>query len=59
MNPDQLWETTMNPEDRTLAQVTVENAKAASNLLSVLMGDDVPPRKQYIVDHAKRAEVDL
>jgi DNA gyrase subunit B len=58
MNAEQLWETTMNPEKRTLRQVTIENAADADHIFSMLMGDDVPPRRQFIEDHATYANID-
>ncbi len=59
MNPEQLWETTMNPETRTLKRVTVEDVEAAGNLFEMLMGEEVPPRKKYIQTHAKMANLDI
>jgi DNA gyrase subunit B len=53
MNPEQLWETTMNPEKRTLMQVTIEDAAAADRTFDMLMGSSVPPRKRFIQTHAK------
>ncbi|MFC6732805.1 MULTISPECIES: DNA topoisomerase (ATP-hydrolyzing) subunit B [unclassified Haladaptatus] len=56
MNPEQLWQTTMNPEHRILKRITIEDAAAADRMFSVLMGDSVGPRKKFIQDHAKNAE---
>ena len=58
MNAEQLWDTTMNPENRTLRQVTIENAAESDNIFSMLMGDDVPPRREFIEANAKYANID-
>ncbi len=58
MNDDELWETTMNPETRRLNLITIEDAALADQVFSTLMGDEVAPRKKYIMTHAKDAEVD-
>ena len=59
MNAEQLWDTTMNPENRTLRQVTIDNAAECDQIFSMLMGDDVPPRREFIEDNAKYANVDV
>jgi len=59
MNPDQLWDTTMNPKTRLLKKVTIEDAALADEVFSKLMGDDVEARRQFIVERAKEAEVDI
>lgn len=58
MNAEQLWSTTMNPENRTLRKVTIESAAEADRIFSMLMGDDVPPRREFIEKNAKYAKID-
>lgn len=58
MDADQLWETTLNPENRVLKRVEIEDARMASEVTELLMGSDVPPRKKFIYDHADEAEID-
>ena len=58
MNAEQLWETTMNPEFRTFRQVTIDSAAEADRIFSMLMGDEVPPRREFIEKHAKYANID-
>lgn len=59
MNSEQLWETTMNPETRTLKRVTIESAAEADRIFSMLMGDEVAPRREFIESHAKYAKIDV
>ena len=59
MNAEQLWSTTMDPERRTLRQVTIENGTEADRIFSMLMGDDVPPRREFIEKNAKYARIDV
>ena len=59
MNPEQLWETTMNPQNRILKKVNIADAAAADEVFSMLMGDEVPPRKRFIQTHAKTATLDV
>ena len=58
MNAEQLWDTTMNPEFRTLRQVTIDNLSEADRVFSMLMGDEVPPRREFIEKNAKYANID-
>lgn len=58
MNAEQLWETTLNPENRILKQVTIESIAEADNVFSMLMGDEVPPRREFIEQNAKYARID-
>ena len=58
MDPEQLWETTLNPENRILKQVSIEDAGLASEITEMLMGTDVPPRRNFIYSHADEAEID-
>jgi DNA gyrase subunit B len=53
MNPEQLWQTTLNPENRTLLKVNMDDEISAEGIFSVLMGDDVEPRRKFIEDNAK------
>ena len=59
MDADQLWETTLNPETRLLKQVEIEDARMASDVTSMLMGTDVPPRRAFIHEHAHDADLDI
>ncbi len=59
MNAEQLWDTTMNPETRTLKSITIESMTYADEIFSMLMGDEVPPRRQFIENHAKYAKIDI
>ena len=59
MNPSQLWDTTMDPEHRTLKKVEIEEIDSADRLFTTLMGKEVPPRKKFIQTHAKSATLDI
>ncbi|MBQ6691708.1 MAG: hypothetical protein IJN00_00075, partial [Clostridia bacterium] len=58
MNPEQLWETTMNPEHRSLVRVTIEDAADVEHIVTILMGDKVAPRKEYISEFADFNKID-
>jgi DNA gyrase subunit B len=58
MNAEQLWDTTMNPEFRTLRQVTIDSGSEADRIFSMLMGDEVPPRREFIERNAVYANID-
>ena len=59
MNPEQLWDTTMDPAKRTLKQITIEDATLADQTFTMLMGAEVPPRKRFIQTRAKLATIDI
>jgi DNA gyrase subunit B len=59
MNAEQLWETTMNPGNRILKKVEIEDAAEADEIFNMLMGEEVPPRKKFIQTHAKYARLDI
>ena len=59
MNPQQLWETTMDPVKRVLKKVTIEDAAAADEIFNMLMGEEVPPRRKFIQTHARYATLDI
>ncbi len=59
MNPEQLWDTTMNPANRILKQIRIEDAELADATFTMLMGDEVPPRKHFIQSNAKTATLDI
>jgi DNA gyrase subunit B len=59
MNAEQLWDTTMNPEERTLRKVTIDNGGEADRIFSMLMGDEVPPRREFIEKNAIYANIDV
>ena len=59
MDPDQLWETTLNPDTRMLKQIEIEDARMASSVTEVLMGSDVTPRRAFIYENAKDARLDI
>ena len=58
MNAEQLWTTTLDPENRTLKQVTIENSADADIIFTMLMGEEVPPRREFIEENAQYAKID-
>jgi DNA gyrase subunit B len=56
MNPEQLWETTMDPEERKMYKVRIEDAQSADEIFKILMGADVPPRRQFVQSRAKNVK---
>ena len=59
MDAEQLWETTLNPETRMMRRIEIEDARLASEVTGILMGNDVPPRRSFIYEHAQDAELDI
>ena len=59
MNPEQLWETTMNPDNRVIVQITIEDAEKADEAFTILMGDQVEPRRRFIETNAQYAKLDV
>ncbi len=59
MNPEELWETTMDPAHRIFKKVNIEDAEEANKIFDILMGSEVPPRKSFIQSNAKLAEIDI
>ena len=59
MNPEELWETTMDPMHRVLKKVNIDDAEEANKIFDILMGSEVPPRKSFIQSNAKLAEIDI
>jgi DNA gyrase subunit B len=58
MDPQQLWETTLDPENRVMRQIQIDDARMASDMTELLMGSDVPPRREFIHAHANDADID-